>query len=126
MADITWDDVINIAPELDGAFTPETEAAILLFANGFFNPDAFKATSFTMARALLAAHFATMGPNSGGAAAAGPVLEERAGELERRYADMVSGAAGAAFSGTTYGDMLMFVMRTSKGRRPFVVRSRRC
>lgn len=124
MADITWDDVIAIAPELDGVFAPETEAAILLCANGFFNPDAFKATSFTMVRALFAAHFATMGPFSGGAATAGPVISEAAGELSRTYADLVSGG-NIGFSGSTYGDLLNFMIRTSLGRRPFVARSRR-
>ena len=126
MADITWDDVINIAPELDDdEISDETRDFILGYANGALNPDAFKTTSLPMARALLAAHFATMGPSSGGSAAAGPVLKERAGDLDRTYADMVSGGT-TGFSGSTYGDLLTWMIRTCKGRRPFVARRRGC
>lgn len=127
MADIVWSDVEDFASELaDDAVSAGAQATILAYVNGAFSPDAFKnEATLKLARILLAAHVATMSAVSGGDMAAGPVLSEGAGGLTRSYADLVSGST-TGFSGSSYGDQLAYLMRTSKARRPFVARLRGC
>lgn len=118
--DITWDDVAEVATELaDDAVDPGAQDTILAYVNDAFNPNAFKDPAMKLARILLAAHVATMTALSGGSGVAGPVLSESAGGLSRTYADLVSGTS-SGFTGTSYGDQLAFLMRTSRARWPRV------
>ena len=119
-ADITWEDVSAIATEL-AEVDEEAQDIILAYANTALNEGAFKAAAYKLARILLAAHFATMTAASGGDVTAGPVLSETAGGLSRTYANMSSGGAAGGFSGSSYGDQLTYLIRTSRGRYPLVL-----
>lgn len=116
--DITWDDVVLLAPELVDFDDVDAQNLILAYVNDAFNTDSFKTASLKLARIYLAAHLATMS-SQGGVGAAGPVISESAGGLSRTYADLAS--ASGSFAGTPYADMLNWLIRTSKARYPFAV-----
>ncbi len=117
MSAITWDDVEAVAPELEDV--PEAaQTLILAYANTALNPAMFKAPALALARAYLAAHYATISL-SGGDVTAGPVISEETGGIKRTYA-LVDGSDIAA-GGTTYWNLFKFLVRTSKARMPRVI-----
>ncbi len=115
MADITWDDVVLIAPELS---TTDSDAQdlILAYVNEALAEAMFKANALKLARINLAAH---MGTGVGLGMAAGPVISETEGGLSRTYAAPVMSSDLAS---TSYGRNLAFLFRTSKARMPVVLR----
>ena len=116
MAAISWTDVTNHAAELSSV-SSGAQSDILAYVNTVLVPGEFggeESPTLKLARIYLAAHKATTGPASGGAAAAGPVLSEKAGELSRTYA-LIQATQGE-FSGSSYGSIFMDLIRRSPAR----------
>lgn len=116
MADINWDDVTAIAPEL-ASFDATAQDFILEFVNDSFDSRDWKASALKLARIYLAAHVATIS-NQGGDLTAGPVISETVGGISRTYANVMT---GVAFSGSTYADMLNLLISQSLARLPKVI-----
>lgn len=122
---IVWADVTALAPELSSLSTA-AQTAILAYVNVAFDESMFKAddssgvsSSLKTARVYLAAHLGTM-TRLQGMAVAGPLIEESDGRLMRKFA--VVTAANTSFSGTSYGDLLTWMINTSRARYPMVLR----
>ncbi len=122
MAAITWTDVTNHASELTSvAVAAQTD--ILAHVNTAFTVDELDGESGPMtklARIYLAAHLGTLS-TQGGAAAAGPVIEEEVGDVRRRFADLTTSATLTTYEGSSYGKLLNELLRRSAARAPFVV-----
>jgi hypothetical protein len=115
MADITWADVTAAFPN-DTALAAVTEPAAagpLAMANNLSSA-AFGSETFTYARVLVAAHYATRG-NRGGVPSAGPLTSESADNISRSY-----GAASntSDWATTSYGQLYATLVRTSRARLP--------
>ena len=117
---ITWVDVTAIAPELAGsALTTAAQDAILAFVNeAFVTGDATMGEGqLRLARINLAAHVATLEKRRG-SGAAGPMIAESMGQVSRTYANIVQ---QRLFTGTSYGQVLDMLLRTSLARLPSVI-----
>lgn len=132
MADITWNDVVKIAPapELAGSAVPiEAQTEILRFVNRealnvriFGGEDSSK---YKLARVFLAAHFgslqaqATMGGSSG---TTGMITSESEGGLSRSYSQVsdVPGADDTSWGASVYGQKYAAITRTTLSRLPFI------
>jgi len=120
MADITWTDVLDIAPEL-AAVGAGAQSLYLAHANTALAVEALggeAAPKLKLARIYLVAHLATAAALAIGGAS-GPVVSESAGGLSVSY-----GAAAAAttdYGSTGYGRSLAALMRTSGLARAMVV-----
>lgn len=118
MSAITWTDVTSYASELSSVDLG-AQTGILAVANARFDPaalDGENGPETKLARVLLAAHLATVGPASGGAAPAGPVIEEEVGDVRRKFADLSSGSSVSTFEGSSYGDQLVRLLRVMAPR----------
>jgi hypothetical protein len=118
MADIVWNDVTAVAPELS-TVSAGAQADLLSYVNTHVDPaklGGVGSPKYRLARIYLAAHMATMS-SQGGVGVAGPVISESAGGLSRSYALL---NAQSGFSGSTYGDMYRHLIRTSAARAPLV------
>ena len=123
MAAVTWADVVALAPAPELA---EVEVAaqdhILAYVHEVLSVSLLggeESARLRRARVLLAAHMATMTGGEGGAVIAGPVLSESTGSISRSYANLI-GAAGRDFSGSSYGDEYVRLVRHSAARLPRV------
>lgn len=115
---IVWTDVSDLAPEL-ASLTVAAQNAILVYVNAAFDESKFKTEALKMARVYLAAHLGTL-TRLQGSAIAGPLIEESDGRLSRKFA--VITAENTSFSGTSYGELLQFLINTSRARFPVVLR----
>lgn len=121
MAFVTWADVVTLlpAPEL-AEVSLVTQGEILAYVHETLNVSRLggeDSARLRRARMLLAAHMASTG-GSGGDVIAGPVISETTGGISRTYAQVVS---GDGYEGTTYGQELARLIRTSAARIPFLV-----
>jgi hypothetical protein len=120
MALIDWDDVAALAPELDD-FDETGQGLILDYVNVALDVSIFggeESPKLRLARIFLAAHFATVS-KQGGVGAAGPVISESAGGLSRSYALLSASSSG--FSGSSYGDQYLALIRSTVARAPVVL-----
>lgn len=116
---ITWRDVVGVASEL-ASVDEEVQFNILAYVNGALAVDEFGGEGSAMlklARVYLAAHMATIGPASSGAAIAGPVISESAGGLSRTYA-LVGSVTTGSFDSSSYGRAFSDLVRRSTARAP--------
>lgn len=121
---IVWADVTALAPEL-ATLSVSAQTAILAYANVAFNESMFKAddssgvsSPLKMARVYLAAHLGTTSKGAG-SAAAGPLIEESDGRLMRKFATAT--ANNTSFVGSSYGELLTWLINTSRARYPMVL-----
>jgi hypothetical protein len=118
MADITWADVTAAFPN-DTALAAVTEPAAagpLAVANNLA-ASSFGADTYTYARVLVAAHYASRGNGGGGSAPAGPLVSESADNISRSYAASAVGGS-SDWSTTSYGQLYAALVRTSRARLP--------
>lgn len=115
---ITWADVVLLAPELS-AIAVGAQTIILTYVNAAFDTTMFKTDALKMARIYLAAHLGTV-TRWQGSAIAGPVISESDGRFSRSYA-VIPQNISSSFSGTSYGVMLEFLIKTSRARLPAVL-----
>ncbi len=116
MADIIWTDVVDFASELS-ALDSEAQTAILAYVNDALSPKAFggeDSPKLKLARIYLAAHVGTL--SRGGGGPSGPVTSETAGNISRTYA--AAGGAPSDWSSTSYGQLYIALVRTSRARLP--------
>lgn len=138
---ITWDDVVAVAPELASAtITSATgRSAILAYVNTWNSGSTLVAWDcdwdttigtpgngigggddgplLRLLRMHLAAHFATMARRAA-SGAAGPVTSEAAGGLRRSYGLSVVAFGDPGLSLTLYGQTAMTLMRLSLAHGP--------
>lgn len=135
MANITWDDVVKLAPapELeDPAVDTDLQTELLKLVNSeilnvriFGGSDSAK---YKLARVYIAAHFASLSPTataSGGTSGTvGPITSESEGGISRSYGDMttVPGSADSSWAATIYGQKYAMLARTTLSRLPFLNR----
>lgn len=121
MADITWSDVTNHVASLS-TLDSNAQTDILAFVNaqvnyGRLDDEAGPLTK--LARVYLAAHFGTVLAGATGGSS-GPVMEEKAGELSRKYSDL-SNLMGSGLGETSYGRAFQTLVKGAAGVRvPFV------
>lgn len=110
MADITWVDVTNLAPELSTvAVTRQT--FILARVNAELSSDIW-GTSLNMGRTYLAAHLATMMNRSPGGGLQGPLTGETAGAVSHTFGMLpVAWWTRSAFGLTVYGLEYLTLLR---------------
>ncbi len=114
---ILWTDVSDLAPEL-ASLAIAAQNAILVYVNAAFDESKFKTEALKMARVYLAAHLGTL-TRLQGMAIAGPLIEESDGRLMRKFAVLT--AENTTFGGTSYGELLQFMINTSRARFPMVL-----
>jgi len=117
MADIDWDDVEDLAPELS-AVPSAAKTLFLELANTRVRVDLFggeDAAMTKMARIYLAAHFGAMHPSSGSAQDAGPIASESLGSASFGYA-VNSAEASSNYGSTKYGRMFRQLARMTPAR----------
>lgn len=123
MADITWSNVLDYAPELED-FDDDAQTDVLAYVNDeALDPDIFggdDSTTFKLARIYLAAHMATTSMN-GDSATAGPVIGESAGGLSRQYANTSGSVSDPLLDSTSYGREYQRLVRRSLARVPYVI-----
>lgn len=105
---ITWDDVVNIAPELVDV-AEATQDAILDDVALQLNDDIWGAR-INIGAKYLAAHLASI-TNRGGAV--GQVTEEKVGEVSRSYAVDSASGGGSGLDDTSYGQEFQRLLRTN-------------
>ena len=121
MADITWTNVTDHAPELATGTSAAAQADILAFVNAAldvacFDGEAGPKTKLT--RVYLAAHFATlMGVSAGGAG--GPVTAEKLGDESRSYGSF--SMSSSSLSSPGYGNAYSAMVETSAARAPMLL-----
>lgn len=113
MSDITWDDVLVVAPALTTSVVAlAARTAFLKFVNESVQASEFGGVddeTFTLARAYLAAHFAAM-VGQGVMGAAGPVTSESELGVSRSYAFVPMMQMGM-LARTNYGLMFVTLVR---------------
>ncbi len=118
MAEITWADVVAVAPELS-TVASDAQDMIIAYVNDDVSPAAFggeTSPKLKLARVYLAAHEGTLASQSG-AGPAGPVTSETDGTIARSYA---AGSTDNAshWNSTSYGRSYVALVRTSRARLP--------
>ena len=113
-------DVLAIAPELT-TLSDQGWVDILAFANamssvGFDNDP----TSYRLAKIFLCAHYATISQRAI-SGAAGPVVREAAGGLQRSYGQATTNSGTSDLGQTMYGQQYLSILRTSAPHGPFLV-----
>lgn len=95
MADILWQDVLDVAPsgDLAGLTSVSAQNKILAYVNQKVDPDQFGGSpggvddpTYVLARAYLAAHMALLALRGG--SVAGPLTSETEGGVSASYANM--------------------------------------
>lgn len=119
MADIAWSDVTGKFPN-DAALAATPVGAqtdILAYVNAELSASFFGGASsakFKLARIYMAAHMATSDASGGGAAAAGPLIEESLpGPVTRKYASPAAQTSDDPLELTSYGRMYVQLRKTS-------------
>ena len=123
MAVITWVDVTNHAAELS-AVVVAAQTDVLAHVNTALAVAVFggeAAAKTKLARIYLAAHLGTLSLPSSSGAASGAVIEEKVGDISRKYADASSGTtAGSGLDATVYGLQFKALARTTVARFPLI------
>lgn len=113
MADITWTNVTNIAPELSTA-PVALQTAMLASVNGRIVeaqwPSVARAEE---ARAYLAAHMATL-LRRGGGGSVGPLSSITVGQVSKTFA--TPGSTASSYDATPYGSMYKQLLRENPYR----------
>lgn len=130
MADITWQDVIDVAAELPTGTPPNgvplaAQTKILGFVNERVNPAAFKGPdsyTFLLARAFLAAHFGLMVKR--GSTGIGAVTSKSEGGASISYANLTMPSA-QLLGQTPYGQEYLALVQVSPIARAGFVLGRR-
>lgn len=127
MAAITWDNVLEIAPDATAtaaltAVPVPLQTHILAHVNGngvavdVFDGEAGEETG--RARRYLAAHMATVLTKAGGgdAAVAGPIVSETEGSISRAYANTIAeSGTSSELDRSAYGSMFKLMARINAG-----------
>lgn len=121
MADITWANVVAIASELVDV-EPDAQTFILAHVNSALNPAMFGTAQYDLIRIYLAAHIGSFSLPTSTGFSTGDVVSETVGGISRTYAVAAAASAGDGLDGTSYGTLYAFLMRTSRGRLPRVLR----
>lgn len=133
MADIVWQDVLDVAAELPTGTPPNgvplaAQTKILGFVNERVSPAAFKGPdsfTFTQARAYLAAHFGLLVKR--GSTGVGAVTSKSEGGASISYANLTM-PSDQLLGQTIYGQEFLALVQVSPvARAGFVLgRPRRC
>lgn len=122
MSDISWDDVLGVAPSLSSVSTlAQTDILAYVEENldsSILEGDDGKA--FRLARIYLAAHFGTVS-QQGASGAAGPVTQETVDRLSRSYGQPYGGVAADSLDSTAYGKAYRALIRRTIARAPVVL-----
>lgn len=121
MADITWTDVVAVAPKLATGVPNASQTVFLAYANERVVATEFggeNSETFTLARAYLAAHLAAM-MQQGAVGQSGPVTAESEGGVSRSYA-FVQLSHPSILSSTNYGKMFLTLLGQSPAQAGFV------
>lgn len=122
MAAITWSEVVDFASELSTA-DAEVQTLILAYVNGSLNVTEFDGedgNKTKLIRIHLAAHLGTVASESG-TGTAGPILKDKAGDLETTYANIATQATDPSRLATTnYGKMFLALVNTTTARMPII------
>ena len=110
MAQITWNDVLNVAPELSTLTTDQQNAIItdayILLSEGV-NGD-----RLDMCAKCLCAHLATLNRRKG---LGGAVTGQTVGQVSRQFASPTM--AWLSLADTSYGNTLLMLFRTNAAAR---------
>ena len=123
MADITWTDVTDLAPQL-ASVPVAAQAMYLADANQSLAAAEFDGADgpkFKLARIYLAAHFATFS-NIAAGGTSGPVTGESAGGLSVTYANTsIATGWASVYDSTPYGRLYLTLVMRSPARAARVV-----
>ncbi len=122
MAAITWPNVEAHDASLS-VVTTEAQNDILAFVNAKVNVACFdgeEGPQSKLARIMLAAHFGVVSQGQG-QGAAGPIVKDKAGDLETQYANLLGGGAFDPMTTTSYGQTFVLLSKHSSCRAPFIV-----
>lgn len=116
-ADITWDDVVDFAPELATGVAEGAQTALLDYVNNEAldanNLGGTTARKYWLARLYLACHMGTLAPKRAGAS--GPVTSSSAGRLSRSFGVTTTGDS-STWGLTSYGSLLKGLLYTTGAR----------
>lgn len=120
MAALTWADVVNVAPELSTVSSTRQTLFITLaeerVSNEFFR--GVDAKTYLLARAYLAAHFATM-PGTGSIGPVGATTSMSEGGVSESFSQ-VTPRTMSLLSTTSYGRMFLLLVGWSPAVAGFV------
>lgn len=121
MADITWSDVTDTAPEL-ATLAVNAQTLILDYVNSALNVTVFdgeEGPRTKAARVYLAAHLATMTTRAN-ANASGPKTNASLGPQSKKYSEFKSDFA-SQYNATSYGMLYSLMVNTSSARGPIIL-----
>ncbi len=132
MADIDWDDVTAIAPELAAVTIAEEEVEVvstaaqtmyLASANAVFSTAEFVSgeddPQLMLARIYWVAHFATLGRQMSGGQV-GPLISQTHNGLSRAWFSNSPAGTDPTWDKTPYGTALRTLLRAGVSRAPLV------
>lgn len=121
MADIVWADVLTVAPELATGVSAGFQTLIVAYVNEVVQASEFggaASTTYTMARAYLAAHYAYLHKQAG-SGGIGPVVSKSEGGVSISYANMMS-SDGSILGSSSYGQTFRSLVSRSPARAGFL------
>ncbi len=113
MADITWSDVTDHAPELS-TVSANAQTDILAYVNDALDVAAFggeDAAKTKLARVYMAAHMATVSENAAGGG--GEVVSRAQGDMSISYAASSAGSSADGYSATGYGRQYLTLVKST-------------
>ena len=115
-----WTDVTAFAPDLSSV-DASAQADVLAYVNAELDVSAFDGEAGAktrLARIYLAAHHGAVSLTS--SAAAGPVVEEKVGEISQKYGSPAATVTGSILflESTPYGRLYLGLVRTTIARLP--------
>lgn len=123
MADVTWSDVLVVAPTLASkGVTPAQQLLFVGFANRQVNPDSFGGEDndkLHLARCYLAAHLAAVAVTQGILGSVGPATSQSEGGVSQSYATLMM-PLPSLLANTQYGRMFLWLVSDSPGRGGFL------
>lgn len=120
MADIIWTDVVAVAPELATDVSADFQTMVLAYVNTVVAPAQFGGEDsiiFKLARAYLAAHYASLFVD--GSLGGAQMTSMSEGGVSASFSVDTAGGENA-LSSTTYGDTFLTFVRRSPARAGFV------
>lgn len=123
MADVTWQDVLVVAPTLASKnVSPDEQSIFVNYANEKVNPESFGGEDdkrLHLARCYLAAHFAAVAATQGILGSTGPTTSQSEGSVSQSFA-MLMTPLSSLLASTMYGRMYLLLVSESGGRAGFL------
>lgn len=122
MADITWDNVVDVVASLATGVSANAQELILGHVNRVVAADVFggdDSPTYMLAKAYLAAHYGYL--NKTGNGAQGPTTSRSVGGISEGFANLIGPGVDPMIGSTAYGRAFLSMANHSPARAGFVL-----